>query len=166
MAEFYELLKPKSKYYDKKNFNNQEEYDQAVKVSTTVYVGNLNYFCSQDSIKQLFSRAGNVKRIVMGINDEGQRCGFCFVIFEKHDEALRSVQFISQTKLDDKTIRVDLDPGYIEGREKGRGRDGNQKRDDFRNKYHDNRDFSRNKYNNDRGNSERKFDKYNNDRRQ
>jgi hypothetical protein len=51
MAEFYELLKPKSKYYDKKNFNNQEEYDQAVKVSTTVYVGNLNYFCSQDSIK-------------------------------------------------------------------------------------------------------------------
>lgn len=51
MAEFYDLLKPKSKYYDKKNFNNQEEYDQAVKASTTVYVGNLNYHCSQDSIK-------------------------------------------------------------------------------------------------------------------
>lgn len=91
MAEFYDLLKPKSKYYDKKNFNNQEEYDQAVKASTTVYVGNLNYHCSQDSIKQLFSRAGKVKKIIMGINDEGQRCGFCFVIFENHKEAVRSV---------------------------------------------------------------------------
>jgi hypothetical protein len=51
MSEYYELIKQKSKYYDKNSFSNQEEYDQAVNLSSTVYVGNLSYFCSQDSIK-------------------------------------------------------------------------------------------------------------------
>lgn len=75
----------------------------------------------------------------MGINNEGQRCGFCFVIFEMHEDAERAVDYISQTRLDEKIIRVDLDPGYKEGRERGRGRDGNQKRDDFR-KYNQSHD--------------------------
>lgn len=138
------MVKPKSKYYDKINYSTQEEYDQAVSVSTTVYVGNLEKETSQDSIKELFSRAGRVKRIVMGINNEGSRCGFCFVIFENHQAAQRAVEFVSQTRLQEKIIRVDLDPGYKEGREKGRGRDGNQKRDDFR------RFDNQRRYNNDR----------------
>jgi len=146
MAELYDLVKPKSKYYDKINFSTQEEYDQAVSISTTVYVGNLHKDTSQDSIKELFSRAGKIKRIVMGINNEGSRCGFCFVIYETHVAAQKAVDYISQTRLVDKVIRVDLDPGYKEGREKGRGRDGNQKRDDFRRN-----DYSQKKYGNDRG---------------
>lgn len=44
------------------------------------------------------------------------------VIYETHEEAERAVEYISQTKLHDKLIRVDLDPGYKEGREKGRGK--------------------------------------------
>ena len=49
----------------------------------------------------------------MGINNEGHGCGFCFVIFSTHEEAERAVDYISQTKLNSKIIRVDLDPGYI-----------------------------------------------------
>jgi len=116
MAELYDLVKPKSKYYDKINFSTQEEYDQAVSISTTVYVGNLHKDTSQDSIKELFSRAGKIKKIVMGINNEGSRCGFCFVIYETHAGAQKAVDYISQTRLIEKVIRVDLDPGYKEGR--------------------------------------------------
>jgi hypothetical protein len=59
--------------------------------------------------------------------------------------------------LDNKIIRVDIDPGYKEGREKGRGRDGNQKRDDFRSKQFDGRgDRSRGKYGDGRGGYERR----------
>lgn len=62
-------MRQKSKYYDKKNFSSHLEYDEAVKASSTVYVGNLDYDANQDSIKQLFSRAGKVKKIIMGINN-------------------------------------------------------------------------------------------------
>ena len=69
----------------------------------------------------------------MGINNEGNPCGFCFVIYYTHEEAERAVEYISKSKLNERIIRVDWDAGYKEGREKGRGTGGQQKRDDFRN---------------------------------
>lgn len=40
-----------------------------------------------------------------------------------------AVEYISHTKLWERVIRVDWDPGFKEGREKGRGSHGQQKRD-------------------------------------
>lgn len=45
-----------------------------------------------------------------------------------------AVEYISKTKLNDRIIRVDWDPGYKVDREKGRGTGGQQRRDDFRTK--------------------------------
>lgn len=45
-----------------------------------------------------------------------------------------AVEYVSKVKLGGRIIRVDIDPGYQEGREKGRGSNGLQRRDDFRNK--------------------------------
>ncbi len=50
MADLYEELKPKSKYYDKANYPNHEEYNKALLNTSTVYVGNLSFYVSQDSI--------------------------------------------------------------------------------------------------------------------
>lgn len=80
MAELYKILEPEMKYYDKKNYNTQEEYNKALKISTTVYVGNLSFFTTQDSLWELFSRAGKISEIIMGINNDGHPCGFCFVM--------------------------------------------------------------------------------------
>lgn len=80
MAELYTILEPEMKYYDKKNYNTQEEYNKALKISTTVYVGNLSFFTTQDSLWELFSRAGKISEIIMGINNDGHPCGFCFVM--------------------------------------------------------------------------------------
>lgn len=44
-----------------------------------------------------------------------------------------AVEYISKTKLNDRVIRVDWDAGYKKDREKGRGSNGQQRRDDFRN---------------------------------
>ena len=49
-------------------------------MSATVYVGNLSFYTQQGAIKELFSRAGNVKDIIMGIDNDGNPCGFCFVV--------------------------------------------------------------------------------------
>ena len=68
MAELYSILKQESKYFDK-TYGTQEAYNQALKISTTVYVGNLSFYSTQDSILELFSRAGKVEKIIMGINN-------------------------------------------------------------------------------------------------
>lgn len=62
-------------------------------------------------------------------------CGFAFVEYFLHEEAVDCMRYISGTKLDERVIRCDLDPGYKEGRQFGRGRSGGQVRDEFRQEY-------------------------------
>ena len=42
------------------------------------------------------------------------------------EDALLCKKFQDGSKLDDRFIRVDLDPGFVEGRQFGRGRRGGQ----------------------------------------
>ena len=44
----------------------------------------------------------------------------------------RRAQYISGTKLDDRSVRVDFDAGFTDGRQFGRGASGGQVRDEFR----------------------------------
>jgi RNA recognition motif-containing protein len=53
-------------------------------------------------------------------------CGFCFVEYATHQQACDSMRFINGTKLDERLVRTDLDPGFKEGRQFGRGRSGGQ----------------------------------------
>jgi hypothetical protein len=62
-------------------------------------------------------------------------CGFCFVEYYTHAEALASMRYISGTKLDERIIRCDLDLGYKDGRQFGRGKSGGQVRDEHRQDY-------------------------------
>lgn len=52
-----------------------------------------------------------------------------------HSEALASMRYVSGTKLDERIIRCDLDLGYKEGRQFGRGKSGGQVRDEHRQDY-------------------------------
>jgi nuclear cap-binding protein subunit 2 len=45
------------------------------------------------------------------------------------------MKYINSTKLDERIIRTDLDPGYRDGRQFGRGRSGGQVRDEYRQDY-------------------------------
>lgn len=67
--------------------------------------------------------------------DDRTPCGFAFVEYYLHSEAVASLRYISGTKLDERIIRCDLDPGYKEGRQFGRGKSGGQVRDEFRQEY-------------------------------
>ena len=55
-------------------------------------------------------------------------CGFCFVEYYSNAEALACMRYVSGTKLDERVIRCDLDLGYKEGRQFGRGKSGGQVR--------------------------------------
>ena len=62
-------------------------------------------------------------------------CGFCFVEYYFHNDAMNARNNLNGTKLDDRIIRADLDPGFESGRQYGRGQSGGQVRDDRRMEY-------------------------------
>ncbi|ODV89368.1 hypothetical protein CANCADRAFT_3995 [Tortispora caseinolytica NRRL Y-17796] len=101
--------------------------------SRTLYVGNLSFYTSEEQIAELFKEAGEIKRIIMGLDRfEKTPCGFCFVEYFDHESALRCLKYISGTKLDERIVRADLDPGFEDGRQYGRGTTGGQVRDELR----------------------------------
>ncbi|KAI9167418.1 Nuclear cap-binding protein subunit 2 [Paramyrothecium foliicola] len=101
--------------------------------ATTLYVGNLSFYTTEEQVYELFSKCGEIKRLVMGLDRFNKTpCGFCFVEYYSHQDALDCMKYIGGTKLDERVIRTDLDPGFEEGRQYGRGKSGGQVRDEYR----------------------------------
>lgn len=95
--------------------------------SKTVYVGNLTHFTAEEQIHELFSKCGTIDRIIMGLDrNKLTPCGFCFVIYKKEDGSLNAMKFLKGTYLDGQSLEIDLDPGFREGRQFGRGIYGGQ----------------------------------------
>jgi nuclear cap-binding protein subunit 2 len=93
-------------------------------------------FSNQIEPTQVFSKTGDIKRIVMGLDKQQKTpCGFCFVVYYTRKETEDCVKYINGTMLDDRPIRVDFDWGFQEGRQFGRGRSGGQVRDEYRMDY-------------------------------
>jgi nuclear cap-binding protein subunit 2 len=68
----------------------------------------------------ILSRCGEIKRLVMGLDRFNKTpCGFCFVEYYTHQDALDCLKYVGGTKLDERIIRTDLDPGFEEGRQYG-----------------------------------------------
>mmetsp|Transcript_58888 Transcript_58888/g.137596 ORF Transcript_58888/g.137596 Transcript_58888/m.137596 type:complete len:242 (-) Transcript_58888:17-742(-) len=133
MAHLYQELTPVTVYYDKKSGLSKEKWHEAIKTTRTVYVGNLTFYTTEEQIMDLFTRCGEVRKVVMGLNRfKKQPCGFCFIEYFTHEQAAQAVGLLNKAMLDDRVIRVDWDVGVSEGRQFGRGESGNQWRDDFR----------------------------------
>ncbi|XP_052624606.1 nuclear cap-binding protein subunit 2 [Lactuca sativa] len=125
-----------SAYRDRRFPGTQEEYEHALQTSTTVYIGNMSFYTTEEQLYELFSRAGEIKKIVMGLDKNTKTpCGFCFIMYYSREDTEDSVKYISGTILDDRPIRVDFDWGFQDGRQWGRGRSGGQVRDEYRTDY-------------------------------
>ncbi|KZT59772.1 RNA-binding domain-containing protein [Calocera cornea HHB12733] len=142
MAHIVTPLDRPSTYKDSKSNVDRARQSDILSKSCTLYIGNLSFYTTEEQIYELFSKCatpeegGGLKRIIMGL-DRNQKtpCGFCFVEFYTHAEALASMRYVSGTKLDERIIRCDLDLGYQEGRQFGRGKSGGQVRDEHRQDY-------------------------------
>lgn len=76
--------------------------------------------CSLFLLELTNQRCGEIKRLVMGLDRFNKTpCGFCFVEYYNHQDALDCMKYIGGTKLDERIIRTDLDPGFQEGRQYG-----------------------------------------------
>lgn len=93
----------------------------------TVYVGNLTNFTTEEQIHELFSKCGAIDRIIMGLDrNKLTPCGFCFVIYKGQEGAFNALKYLKGTYLDGQGLEIDLDPGFREGRQFGRGIFGGQ----------------------------------------
>lgn len=94
-----------------------------------MYVGNLSFYTTEEQIYELFSKSGDIKKIIMGLDKmKKTACGFCFVEYYSRADAENAMRYINGTRLDDRIIRTDWDAGFKEGRQYGRGRSGGQVR--------------------------------------
>ncbi|KAG0246297.1 hypothetical protein B0O80DRAFT_454271 [Mortierella sp. GBAus27b] len=133
MASIVQSLSVPSAYKDQQYQGTSTQLAQDLLHSTTLYVGNLSFYTTEEQIYELFSKCGEIKRIIMGL-DRNQKtpCGFCFVEYYHHSDALDCMKYINSSKLDERIVRSDLDHGFREGRQFGRGRSGGQVRDEYR----------------------------------
>ncbi|KAI2636419.1 RNA-binding domain-containing protein [Hypomontagnella submonticulosa] len=122
------------------NTQTEEASEDPLRNATTLYVGNLSFYTTEEQVYELFSKCGEIKRLVMGLDRFNKTpCGFCFVEYYTHQDALDCMKYIGGTKLDERIIRTDLDPGFEEGRQYGRGKSGGQVRDEYRDDYDEGR---------------------------
>ncbi|KAM0847075.1 hypothetical protein ACQ4PT_055260 [Festuca glaucescens] len=136
MASLFKDPSKLSVYRDRRFPGTQEDFEAALLASLTVYVGNMSFYSTEEQAYELFSRAGEIKKIIMGLDKNTKTpCGFCFVLYYSREDAEDAVKYISGTMLDDRPIRVDFDWGFQEGRQWGRGRSGGQVRDEYRTDY-------------------------------
>ncbi|KAK1936394.1 putative nuclear cap-binding protein [Babesia divergens] len=138
MAKLYHSISRERKYWDKKLCVSQEEWNYRIQHSTTVYVGNLAFTTPEERIHEVFSSAGRINRIVMGLNSiEKNPCGFAFVIYDTIAAARRSVGLLKGCIIDGRVIRVDPDTGdnVDTDRKLARGINGYQWRDVFRKEF-------------------------------
>ena len=106
----------------------------------TLYVGNLSFYTTEAQIYAAFGIIGPIKRVVMGLNRNTKLpCGFCFVEYHSTDAALEACAMMTGWSVDDRIIRVELDFGFRDGRQYGRGGSGGQVRDDRRVGYDEDR---------------------------
>ncbi|KAG1782703.1 hypothetical protein EV702DRAFT_1176892 [Suillus placidus] len=142
MAHVVQPLDQPSNYKDSQSRVERAKQNDLLSKSTTLYIGNLSFYTTEEQIYELFTKCaspedgGGIKRIIMGLDRNTRTpCGFCFVEYYTHAEALASMKYVSGTKLDERIIRCDLDLGYKEGRQFGRGKSGGQVRDEHRQDY-------------------------------
>lgn len=136
MARLLKDFEPLSQYKDRKFKGTIEEYIQRLRETKTVYVGNLAFHTTEEQLHELFSRCGDIRKIVMGLDQNLMKpCGFCFVEYFTRRETEDCVKYLNGTVLDEREIRIDFDWGFEEGRQFGRGKHGGQVRDEYRTDY-------------------------------
>lgn len=88
--------------------------------STSVFVGNLSYTTTEDSLRQLFSSCGAIKEVRVATDSTGGSRGFAHVDFESPESVEQAVQKSGQ-EVDGRSIRVDFSNKRREGGGGSRG---------------------------------------------
>ncbi|HNS51698.1 MAG TPA: RNA-binding protein [Anaerolineae bacterium] len=77
-------------------------------MGTNLYVGNLSYDTTEDTLRKLFAEYGEVASVnIIADRDTGRSKGFGFVEMASEQAADAAIQALSGTSVDGRDIRVD-----------------------------------------------------------
>ena len=80
-----------------------------MKMESKLYVGNLSYDTTEDSLRTLFAQAGTVVAVDMiKDRDTGRMKGFAFVTMNNDEEAQNAIKMFNEKSLDNRAIKVNV----------------------------------------------------------
>jgi cold-inducible RNA-binding protein len=78
-------------------------------MNNRLYVGNLAFHTTEDSVQRAFARCGNVSEVKLVIDREsGRSRGFAFVSMATDEEANAAIQALNGADLDGRALKVNL----------------------------------------------------------
>lgn len=78
-------------------------------MSQNIYVGNLSYSVTEDSLKELFDAYGTVESVkIISDNYNGRSKGFGFVVMTNNDEATKAISELDGNEIDGRSINVNV----------------------------------------------------------
>lgn len=86
-----------------------ESLDSEKPVSNRLYVGNLSFHTSEETIRETFAQYGAVDRVDVPTDREtGRVRGFAFVTMASADDANRAIKDLDGANLDGRALRVNV----------------------------------------------------------
>ena len=91
-------------------------------MAARLYVGNLPYSVSEQTLSELFGQAGSVVDVHLPTErDSGRMRGFGFVEMASDEDAQRAIQQFNGYRLDDRELRVNIAEERAARPARGRG---------------------------------------------
>lgn len=92
-------------------------------MTTKLYVGNLSYSSTEESLRSALSSAGHTASKITVVTDRatGRSRGFAFVEIESDEEANAAIAALNGRELDGRTLKVSVARERSQDREGGRG---------------------------------------------
>ena len=78
-------------------------------METKLYVGNLSYNTTEETLRAAFAQLGTVVAVDMiKDRDSGQMKGFAFVTMSTQEEAEKAIKALNEKMLDNRAIKVNI----------------------------------------------------------
>lgn len=78
-------------------------------MDTKLYIGNLSYQTTEDSLRELFSQAGTVVTVdIIKDRDSGRPKGFAFITMSNQQEAQQAIQTLNGKSIDNFALKVSI----------------------------------------------------------
>ena len=73
----------------------------------TIFIGNIPFSSSKDSIEDMFKSCGSIKDVRFAIRDDGKPKGFAHIEFESEDSVEKALK-MNGTEMDGRHLKVDI----------------------------------------------------------